>query len=192
MERPLRLNIVDEDEASWRILSEADLERLGTVRGDQKPIPLTKRMTMRHHALARYLALGMPDFEAAALTGYKPATISVLKTDPAFHELMDFYRKKSEAELTEVSLDLHKRMFGMSVDAADELHRRVEEEPETFSHGQLLDVMKVTADRTGHGPSQSTNITVSVSMSDRLRHARERVNEDRLMRDITPEPGDER
>lgn len=154
-----------------RALTPADLAKLSQVRGNQKPIPLTRRMTMRHHALARCVADGMTDFEAAATTGYDRSYISILKSDPAFKELVNFYVGKKE----EKYVDFHERLARLGVDSLDELHNRLEEDPDQFSPGQLLEITKVIADRTGHGPSQTTNHNVSINASLTLRTARERL-----------------
>src|SRR5262245_47529587 len=65
-----------------RPLREADLALLSSERGIQ-PVAL-KRITERHHALARCLATGMSATEASIVTGYSPSRISILKDDPAF------------------------------------------------------------------------------------------------------------
>ena len=175
--KPIALTIADDIDigdgplSGTRALGPTDLAKLGEVRGQQKPIPLTRRMTMRHHALARYIAAGSSDYEAAAATGYDRTYISILKGDPTFKELVSFYRVKKDEEF----VDVHKRLATVSVDAIDILHDRLETEPDEFSPGQLMEIAKLGLDRTGFGPSQNTNVNVTVDASSRLRAARERV-----------------
>jgi hypothetical protein len=160
-----------------RDLVEDDLRELDEPR-DSKPVPLTRRMNERHHALARLLSSGVADWEAAAMTGYCASHISILKTDPTFKDLLHFYREKVDV----ATADLHSRLSGMSIDALDELRRRLEEEPDTIRPHLLLEMVKAGADRTGHGPS-STNLQVNVGLAQRLEAARKRVTD---MIDITP------
>lgn len=167
------LNLVEAEElglSPFRLLEEADLKKLERVRGEQAAIPLTKRMTMRHHSLARCVAAGMPNWEACAITGYKPATVSLLKNDPTFNELVAFYRKNIDKEF----VDLHRRLAVVSADALDLLHEKIENAPDELSPGQLMEVVKMGADRTGHGPSQTSNVNVNIDLGERLRNARER------------------
>jgi len=138
----------------------------------QKYRRLLNRVTERHHSLARCLASGMKNWESAIVTGYTPAAISLLKGDPTFRELVRFYSDKTDA----VYADMHKHLAGMSIDAAVELRERMEKEPETLSAGQLMELIKLGADRTGYGPATTqTQLNIHVNMADRLKVARERV-----------------
>lgn len=194
----LALSIIDEIEPAevTRPLTADDIKSLGEVRGEQKPIPLTRRLSMRHHNLAKCIAQGMTDFEAVAHTGYDRAYVSTLKSDPTFKELVLFYKVKKDEEY----VDFHKRLATLGVDVVDELHTRLETQPEDFSNGQLLEMTKVMADRTGFGPSSTSNVKVQVDMGKTLRAARERITrlaadrlvEDVEMKDITPQVADER
>lgn len=163
-----------------RPLGERDLAALAENRGTRAPA--LQRLTDRHHALARALASGMRPMEAAILTGYQPSRVSILLDDPAFKELLEFYRSNMDA----VYADLHARMASLSIDALEELRTRLEEAPESVSNTMLLDILKATADRTGHGPqSRSTSeVNVNVNIASRLEAARQRARE-RLI-NITP------
>lgn len=156
-----------------RVLSEADRALFGA------PLKVSKlkRISDRHHALARLIASGKKPIEAAAMTGYTPQTVSVLKGDPAFAELVAFYREDAEREYVK----LHDVIAGLSLDAFLELRRRVEDEVEKLSVNQLMEIAKLSADRSGHGPSSSQQINVNVGLADRLDAARKR------MIDITPQ-----
>lgn len=159
-----------------RPLDRTDLALCGTEKGS-KASPL-KRISERHHALARNLASGMPEGEAAIVCGYDLSRVSILKADPTFQELIVFYRK----DVQNAYRGLHDRLFGLAMDAADELAARLEETPDTVSVGQLLEITKMGADRTGFGPqSQTTNVNVNVDLASRLEAARKRVAERRAL-----------
>ena len=158
-----------------RELEPSDLVLLREEKGS-KTSPL-KRLSERHHALARNLAGGMAPGEAALMCGYVATRVSILLDDPAFRELVAFYRRDVNAQYR----DLHQRLSGLALDAAEELAERLEEEPEKISVGQLMELTKMGADRTGFGPqSSSTNINVNVDLAARLQRARERVDQRRL------------
>lgn len=153
-----------------RPLDEADLTLLGEEKGSKAPALV--RLSERHHALARNLASGMSPSQAALTCGYTLSRVSILQDDPAFRELLHFYRADVELQYR----DLHTRLSGLALDAADELANRLEEAPEDISTGQLMELTKMGADRTGFGPqSSSTNVNVNVDLAGRLEAARKRV-----------------
>lgn len=153
-----------------RDLTQADLHLLSTERGVRPNI--IKELKDRHHALARAIASGMKDHEASAITGYSISRISILKADPSFAELLRFYR----AEGTEVFADFVDRATLVSITAVNEIADRLEEAPEEFTVGQLLEVTKVTADRSGNAPvTRSLNTNMNVDLGKGLASARRRL-----------------
>lgn len=153
-----------------RELVPSDLAALGVEKGSETSA--LKRLSDRHHALARNLAGGMGAGEAGLMAGYVASRVSILQSDPAFKELVEFYRRDVTAQYR----DLHQRLSGLALDAAEELSERLESEPEKVSIGQLMEITKMGADRTGFGPQASTtNINVNVDMATRLQEARKRV-----------------
>lgn len=151
-----------------RELTTSDLGLLSIERSIQPTH--VQRITDRHHALARCLATGMSATEAGLCTGYTASRISILRGDPSFEELIAFY----QGEKSRPVLDLQERMTSLALDATSELQDRLELEPASVSTDQLLDTIKLTADRTGHGPKQ-TNVNVNVNLGDRMKAARERA-----------------
>lgn len=144
---------------------------LETERGIQ-PTQL-KRLSDRHHALARCLATGLSVSDACAITGYTPSRVSIIKDDPSFQELIAFYRGGS-AELVQ---DLGAKLLSNAKEAAQVLQERLEDEPEAFNVDALLDIQKLGADRTGFGPqSRTTSVHVHMNLADRLEAARRRVS----------------
>jgi hypothetical protein len=166
------------------ISKELDAGDLALLGAERTEAPALQRITERHHALAKALASGMSEGEAAALVGYTNSRVSILKGSPAFAELLDLYRDKKDAEFAE----FHAVLAGLSKDAALELRERLETSPEELSVSQLLEVLRTGADRTGYGPSQKQETTVRFDLSNRLEAARQRALEaQRTPLDITPE-----
>lgn len=165
-----------------RHLTEDDLVLLNDERGVKAPA--LKRLGERHHALARCLASGMTEGNAAITCGYDASRVSVLKADPAFRELLEFYREDVHSKY----LDMHQVLAGLSVDAAMELRARLEDDMEAEEKkipvGQLIELTKLGADRTGFGP-QSSQLNVNVDMAGRLQAARERVASRKLIEDTS-------
>jgi hypothetical protein len=133
----------------------------------------------RHHALARLIAEGKKPGEAAILCRYTQSRMSVLLGDPAFQELVAHYRSVVNVEF----VDFQKKLADLALDAASILQDRMEEKPEDLSDALLLQVVQVGADRTGHGPSQKTEVNVKIGLAGRIASAHERALR---ARDITP------
>lgn len=133
--KPLEAEIV-------RPLEIADLELAAVTERRSAPPPL-KRITDRHHALARLLAAGTPEGEAALILNYDPSRISILKNSPAFQELLALYRAEVDREFA-TTLD---HMAGLSRDALLELRERLEEDPDKFSNRELLSITTDLIDR---------------------------------------------
>lgn len=154
-----------------RPLTSSDMALLATERGIQ-PTAI-QRISDRHHSLARLLAAGASVSDACLITGYTPSRVSILKGDPAFEELIEFYR----AGKGEGVQDLSDKLVAVARDAVGILQDRLELEPETLDAETLLSVAKFGADRSGHGPqSRTTNVNVHVNLADRLSAARKRVS----------------
>lgn len=157
---------------SATIVRELELGDLALLNEERGTAPsAVKRLSERHHALARSIASGMKPGEAAALTGYDNARVSVLLSDPAFKELVKFYLE----DVTRQYAGLHEVMAGMSLDAMLEIRQRLEDEGDKIPIATLLEIGKMGADRTGHGPSSKQEVNVNVNLASRLEEARKRV-----------------
>ena len=132
---------------------DADLWATRSKTDEGQSASLIKRLTHRHHNLARHLAAGVKPGDAAIMCGYSPSRVSILQTDPAFKELIQFYKEQQDREFG----GLHEKLVTLASDVTDELQRRVEEEPEEIPVGQLVNIMEKTADRTGHGVASTTS-----------------------------------
>jgi hypothetical protein len=79
---------------------------------------------------------------------------------------------------------MHEVLAGMSKEAALEIAERLEDDDmrEKMPLASLLEIVKVGADRSGHGPSSSsTQVNVNVNLASRLEEARKRVAERRTL-----------
>lgn len=133
-----------------RDINEADVQALWDLPAgglDSNTRPLVK-LRFQHHYLARLIAQGEPDTRCALCTGYSPSRISILKGDPAFQELISYYKTQVE----EVYIDVHQRLAAMSLNSLEELQDRLDTEPEKFSIRELKELVEMGMDRTGHGP----------------------------------------
>lgn len=155
-----------------RELTEADIAALSAEKGSKAPA--LKRISDRHHALARAISSGMPQGEAALMCGYDISRVSILCADPAFQQLLSFYRDEKDKAFRSVQ----DKLAGLASDVLDEIQTRVEDEPEKITTAQLLQIASFAADRSGNGPASSTtNVNLNVGLADRLEAARRRVRE---------------
>jgi hypothetical protein len=155
-----------------RELVESDLLLLQTEKG--VTAPAVKSLRDRHHHLARVLATGAKPAEASLITGYSLSRISILQADPAFIELLAFYRESENV----VKDHAFERMGMIHSAVSAEILDRLETEPEEIGFGQLVETMKVTADRIGHAPAaKSVNVNVNFDLAGRLAAARKRAFE---------------
>lgn len=165
-------------------IDRADIARAQATAEGPGTATTVKRIRDSHHKVARLLADGLQNIEVAAITGYTPQRIYLLKQDPTFQELMEYYRGENHRALA----DFRERLQDLGLDALQELHERLDSAPDDFSNNLLLELTKVIADRTGHAPatkSPTTAVQVNIGLSDRIRKARERVET------ITQEPSDD-
>lgn len=164
-----------------RDLSPADLALLASER--QVQAPKIQRLRDRHHALAKCLAEGMSNAEAAAVTGYDPSRISILKGDASFQELVAHYRQVEDALLAEFT----QRATILTLTAMDNLQEAAEAGELTV--GQSLEIAKTFADRTGHAPLQRVQQTnINVDLGGRLQAARSRLESARRLTIVSSEP----
>jgi len=143
-----------------RELNEADLDLLAGSVGSQIT-PLAK-LRESHHQLARLLAKGTAQVEAAAITGYSQSRISILKHDPSFQELMEYYRGQVE----EIFVDANKRLATLGISVIDELQERLEEAPQDFKPRELMELAELCLDRSltkGQGPGSAAPVSVNVT-----------------------------
>lgn len=152
-----------------RELTPIDLADLDMPRPAIAPL---KTLRDKHHTLARYMAQGFTDTEISSYTGYSLSRISVLRSDPAFAELVNHYRVNRE----DAQRRLDERLADATGTALSVLQERLEDDPDKFDNDELLDTLKILADRSGFGPQKTqTNVNLNIGMADRLKAARERA-----------------
>ena len=118
-----------------RDLVPADLATLSQPKAST-PIPIAQ-LRETHHMLARLIAEGRNGVECSAITGYSQSRVSILKSDPAFQELVSFYKEGVSQQYS----DMHSRLATLGTIAAEVLQERILDTPETFSHRELREVM---------------------------------------------------
>lgn len=146
-----------------------------------------KSIRHTHHKLAQLLAAGMDETRAAYLCNYTPSTVSILKSDPGFAELLAYYG----AQKIEEWKDAVGLMADLHIDVLQEIRERLEENPGAFNAEQLTKLHVSLADRSGNGPTSNVNAnvtTVSLTAED-LRRAKQDAGRgaDRQVRPLTEE-----
>lgn len=126
---------------------------------------MVKRISERHHALARSLADGLSPAEAAISCGYCLSRVSILQQDTFFQELVSFYREKKDIAFKEVQ----EQLAVLASDTIQVLQTRLEEHSEEISTGDLVKIIGTTV------PSQPAQQNVTINLSDRMREAQMRV-----------------
>lgn len=143
--------------------------------------PTVKALRHTHHRLAQLLAGGMDETVAAKLCNYTANRVSILKSDPAFAELLAHYAATKD----DAFVEFVDAAAALSVDMLGRLQQILDEEPEKLTPTHVMDALKLLADRTGHAPVTKTqNVNVNLNLGDKLRLARERANE--MYLDVTP------
>lgn len=160
---PLVKNPILHAEVS-RELSPEDLVILETT-PLKSTTPLLKRVRASHHAAARLIATGMKDVEVGAVVGYSQTRLSILKNDPAFMDLIEFYTEREDARFGVV----RDRLELLGFDVVEVLHERVLDDPEEMTTKSLVDVMTAVLDRSGHSPIQRTKAETGLSDEELLK-----------------------
>lgn len=121
-----------------RALQPEDLEAL-----TQPPVvgtgPSIPQIRHQHHQLAGLIAKGLPNTEISLITGFSPSYISMLKNAPDMRELVDYYQKQAE----ERTVDALARLRALGIAGVEELQLRLNDSPEKFTAGQLMDLVEI-------------------------------------------------
>jgi len=137
------------------------------------PVEPIKRISERHHMVARMLARGAAPGEIARLTGYDPSRISVLQQSPAMQELIALYRTSIDEEFAPIIESL----AGMSKDAIGRIRERLEEEGDKLPVRDLISAAELGLNRVGHPAAKDVNTNININLGDRLEAARRRARE---------------
>jgi hypothetical protein len=115
--------------------------------------PQIKRLRTQHHHLAKLLAQGEKAVAISAITGYSQSRISILQNDPAFQELVTYY--KSQAD--QMFLDVHAKLAGLGEAIVEELQERLESDPDEIPINTLLRMGEFALDRSSAPPKSKIN-----------------------------------
>jgi hypothetical protein len=120
-----------------------------------------QRLRTTHHLAARCLAEGKSVTDTAVITGYSVGRIYQFQQDPTFQELYSYYKD----QVREKWLNVQERLAALSLDMTEEIQRRLDEVPDSFTNEELRRWVETLADRSGNGPSSSRNVTVRGGMA---------------------------
>lgn len=134
---PINLTVMRELDAS-------DLPALIERRAVAAVTPHVTQLRETHHFLARLLAEGRRQVEVSRIAGYSQSRISLLMKDPSFQELISYYKSQTDQSYVNV----HERLARVGTVAIEVLEERLVENPDSFSHKELLAVAETTLDRS--------------------------------------------
>lgn len=134
--------------------------------------PALKRLRDHHHKVAELQAQGHKHVDISRATGMCQSRISILQHDPAFKELVAFYK----SEYLKSAVRDFDRIQMVSRSAVAELQERLDETPEQFEIRDLVKVAEFGADRTGHGPTTNINSRSMVLTGDDLAKLKEEAS----------------
>lgn len=107
---------------------------------------LIQKLRAPHHTLARLVAEGKKHPECSVVTGYTVEYIVMLERDPAFQELVAYYKEQVSA----VYLNVHERLANLGAMAMEIIQERMSdpEKVKTMTTGQLREIMNDALDRS--------------------------------------------
>ena len=185
-----------------RDLTADDIKSVNTraAYGSQPGQSLIQKLRAPHHTLARLVAEGKRHPECAVITGYTVEYIVMLERDPAFQELVAYYKENVSA----VYLNVHERLASLGAMAMEIIQERMTdpEKVKTMTTSQLREIMNDALDRSvapskvnqggGFGNGQNLpraiNINFVAPPADGNHQLPERQRALPAVIDITPEP----
>lgn len=111
-----------------------------------QPGQLIQKLRAPHHTLARLVAEGKKHPECSVITGYTVEYIVMLERDPAFQELVAYYRDNVSA----VYMNVHERLANVGAMALEIIQERMSDpdKVKTMTTGQLREIMNDALDRS--------------------------------------------
>jgi hypothetical protein len=141
-----------------RELTEEDLSELENPTPLGTAPPVIQRIRSTHHRIAQLVAEGRKGTEISLIMGYSQSRISILQSDPAFQELVAFYKNQQNAIFSNVQ----ERLADLGMAATEEIRERLEENPGNFTTRDLLEVQKAAFDRSIAPPKVTQNPSESM------------------------------
>lgn len=130
-----------------RDLTAEDIQSLAkrAAYGSQ-PGQLIQKLRAPHHTLARLVAEGKSHPECSAITGYGVEYVVMLERDPAFKELVAYYKEQVSAAY----INVHERLATLGATAMEILQERLtdDEQVKKMSVGALRELMNDALDRS--------------------------------------------
>ncbi len=152
-------------------------------------------LRMGHQQLAQALAAGVAPEEAAWMTGRSVAGVRGLLQDPAFQELLEYYRENQR----ERDFNAFERLVTLGGTAMSVLQERLEESPERFSNNELRQLFEASMDRSaapakgagsvrgGSGASQGVSVNIRFVEAPPPRQELREVSPKEITIEATPE-----
>lgn len=125
------------------------------VRPEIKPLAEIKYI---HHAYARWFAAGKSAKQIAAIMGVGPGRVRRMESDPAFQELVEYYR----GQVVESWIGTQEQVAVTGRMALGEIQHRLETNPDGFSNRELKEVTEMLLDR-GEAPAKTGGSQVAVA-----------------------------
>ncbi len=151
------------DVQAVREISEFEHRAVQQVQTGLSPIPTIGTLRARHHKLARLIAAGTTQREAAKILGMSEVTVSLLKRSPQFANLLLHYMGREDDEALGIRELLKETALDALLRVSEKLEASVEEIP-------LKDLQTVAAsllDRAGFSPVMKTvSANIGVSRED--------------------------
>lgn len=164
---------------SVRPLETSDLELLRS----KSLVPRLQKIRDSHHVVARLLASGLSTSEAAARVGYTATRISVLRSDPAFEDLVAKYRDTDTEAWLKSRDDYYEVATSNMLKAERMIADRIDDAIDSAEPLPLRDLLTLTsdrADRFGYG-KRSTQTNINVDFAGKLEAARRRIDQAKLI-----------
>lgn len=158
-----------EDELKLELLRELTPADFEPADGASAKTPIIKQLRHSHHLAAKLIAEGRRGPEIMAITGYSASRISILKNDPAFRDLVAYYKSQVDAAFESV----HSKLAALGASCVDELLERLED-PDKLSTKQVVEIMEATLDRSSApkkgaaagGPAAGGGVVINVGFVD--------------------------
>lgn len=152
-----------------RELAPGEAQAIASV--SDRPSSRIKSIRDSHHRLARLMAMGLRSSELAELSGYSAVRVSILRSDPAFMELVEHYRDIVNEGWKEEVDEYYGTVAANRTIAARLINDRLAEaEPDDISLKELIAIHSDSADRTGY-PKRTVAVNVNVDFAAKLDRA---------------------
>lgn len=111
-----------------------------------QPGQLIQKLRAPHHTLARLVAEGKKHPECSVITGYTVEYIVMLERDPAFQELVAYYKE----QVGQAYINVHERLATLGATAMEILQERLTdpEQVKKLTAGALREIMNDALDRS--------------------------------------------